>query len=314
MSQFITDRVIAVGAIAQEPTVLDAIVASNSSYRGMSDVATTTKIDKIEKKWGTPDVDSLVMKMLSSSASRSLRRHREIDPRFLRITITDGVGAAIAATDKPVRYSQAPEYWQAIYAGGRGGIFLTDVLYGEETKFNYIAISVPVLDESSHQFIGSVTALVEVSSLFPALNLEKIGPTARTLLVKDDGTVISAPNVDLSMKLKSEEYAAVRDALATVQGREAGYVVVDMGGGERNIVGFADTGLKRYYSNLGWVILVSQNEGEASAPVRALVRFALLMVVLGLLMVVLLAVYFFLHRRQQFDQLEQSGRDFPPIS
>lgn len=39
------------------------------------------------------------------------------------------------------------------------------------------------------------------------------------------------------------------------------------------------------------------------APVRTLDRFAFLMVVLGLLMLTLLVVYFFLHRDQPLEQM-----------
>jgi hypothetical protein len=43
-------------------------------------------------------------------------------------------------------------------------------------------------------------------------------------LVRDDGLVIHAPGVTPGMKLKSEEYAAIRDAMGTLRGREAGYI------------------------------------------------------------------------------------------
>ena len=59
-----------------------------------------------------------------------------------------------------------------------------------------------------------------------------------------------------------------------------------------HIIGFADVGLKRSYPSLSWLILVSQEEREALAPVRTLGHFALLMVVLGLLMLTLLLVLF----------------------
>ena len=72
------------------------------------------------------------------------------------------------------------------------------------------------------------------------------------------------------------------------------------------MVGFADTGLKRDYRNLDWVVLVSQDAGEAMAAIRGISRFALLMVILGLLMVVLFSVYFYLHRRQQTTDIAGS--------
>ncbi|MGA7381948.1 MAG: hypothetical protein WBX03_13950, partial [Terriglobales bacterium] len=119
-------------------------------------------------------------------------------------------------------------------------------------------------------------------------------------------TIVSALNVAPSMKLKSEEYAAVRDALGSLQGRQAGYVIAPMRGGGR-IMGFADTGLKQIYPNLAWVVMVSQDEREALASVRTLGYFAILMVLVGLLMVTLLAAYFFLHRKQQLADIEMAN-------
>jgi hypothetical protein len=88
--------------------------------------------------------------------------------------------------------------------------------------------------------------------------------------------------------------------VGTAGGRETGYVIADLTGGGRNLVGFADTGLKRDYQTLDWIVLVSQDEREATAPIRGLLRFAFLMVLLGLLMVAIFGVYFYLHRRQKF--------------
>jgi len=95
----------------------------------------------------------------------------------------------------------------------------------------------------------------------------------------------------------------VSDALGTLQGRQTGSVPTNIRNGNR-IIGFADTGLKQSYPNLGWFIMISQDEQEALAPVRTVGRFALWMVVLGLLMLTMLAAYFFLHRKQELAQIE----------
>jgi hypothetical protein len=63
--------------------------------------------------------------------------------------------------------------------------------------------------------------------------------------------IISAPNVTPALKLKSDEFAAVRDALGTLEGRQTGYVTAVMKGGNR-LVGFAETGLARTYPKLDW--------------------------------------------------------------
>jgi hypothetical protein len=312
-SQFINDRVLDVAALARNSAVVDATTAQRAR-KGLDDAAITARVGKIESTWETPQVDPWVKEILSSPTSQVLRHHREVEPRILKIVVADETGATVAATDKPLHYVQQNEvYWRAVYAEGRGGIYVSEIRYDDQTKANYLEVGAPVLEAGTGRFIGAVNALVDVSSLLSRFQREEIGQTARIMLVRDDGAVISAPNMDPSLRLKSDEYATVHDVLGTPQGRQAGYVVASMRGGNR-IVGFADTGLKRAYPNLGWLILVSQDEREALAPLLGLGHFAFLMVVLALLMLTLLTVYFFLHRRQQFENLEVQAAEEAPKS
>jgi len=205
---------------------------------------------------------------------------------------------------KTLDYHQADEeYWQNIYAQGRGAISVTDILYDEATKSNYIGVGVPVFEEGSSQLIGTLDALVDVSSMFPIVNQVQIGSSGRTILVKEDGTVISAPHVNLAMKLKSDEHAAAQEALRTSQGREIGYVVADIRGSGQNLIGFADTGLKKNFDKLGWIVLVCQNTSEAFAPIRTVERLLAFMSLLGLVMVIMVAAWFALHRKQPLTEI-----------
>ncbi|MGA8150545.1 MAG: cache domain-containing protein [Terriglobales bacterium] len=302
--QFVSDRVIDLGAVAMEPAVVDAVVGANQAYERRSAEATEANIAEIDKKWDTSAGDTVVEAMLSSPVSRLLQRRREIDPRFLKIIVADENGVPIAATDKPLHYAPTDNaYWQAVSAQGRGGIYVSEVLYDEDSRADYFRIGFPIFGKGSRRFIGAASALIDVSSLFSRLTQAQVGNSARTILVSEDGTVISAPNVSPSIRLKSDEYAAVRDALGTLQGRQAGYLRASMRGGNR-IVGFAETGLKQLSPNLAWFVMVSQDEREALASVRTLGHFAILMVVIGLLMVTLLAAYFFLHRKQQLSDIQ----------
>ena len=230
----------------------------------------------------------------------------------MKLIVLDAYGVPVAATDKPAHYAPVEEvFWQGVYAQGKGSVYVTEVLFDGQGTANYIGIGIPVLDESSRRFIGAIHALVDVSGLFALLNREQPGRTTATMLVKENGMVISAPNVTPAMEMKSEEYGLVRDALGTLQGRQAGYVVASMRGGNR-IVGFADAGLTPSYSNLSWFVMVSQSKHEALAPVRTVGYFAILMVVMSLLMVTLLAAYFFLHRAQEIADIEAPGTEKLP--
>jgi hypothetical protein len=123
------------------------------------------------------------------------------------------------------------------------------------------------------------------------------------MLVKEDGTVISAPHASLAMNLKSEEYAAVQEALRTSRGREIGYVVANIRGSGQNLIGFSDTGLKRSFPKLGWIVLVCQNTSEAFAPIRTVERLLAFISVLGLVMVTIVAAWFALHRKQPMTEI-----------
>ena len=309
IAQFINDRTLDVATLAVNPAVRNAIAETKRSRKALDNATTAARVRKIESAWDTPEVNSLVDALLSSPASQVLRQYREVDPRILKIIVADETGTTAAATDKPLHYIQPDQaYWQAVYGKGGGGIYVSELRYDDQSSFRYLEIGVPVLEEGTGRFVGAVNALVDVSSLLRRFQREDMGRTARSMLVKDDGTVISAPNVDASRKLKLDEYSAVSDALGTLQGRQRGYVVASRKGEDR-IVGFADVGLKPKYSNLGWLVLVSQDEEEALAPFRSVAHFALSMVVLALLMLTLLTVYFFLHRKQRLESIEMANRE-----
>src|ERR1019366_6984175 len=110
-----------------------------------------------------------------------------------------------------------------------------------------------------------------------------------TILTKQDGTIIASQNTSLAMNLKPEEFTAVRDGMVSFEGRQAGFVSEIRGGvrSARSIVGFADTGIQPDPLNLGWIVMVSQAEREATSATRAIGTFALAMVVLSCLTLVL---------------------------
>jgi len=309
VSQFVHECVLDAGIVAIEPTIMAAVVNANKAYAGVSDAAFNARVNEIEKIWNTPAAAGIVDRILASPASKLLRRHLDLDRRLLRITVTDEHGAVVAATHKTIDYFQADEdFWQAIYAQGRGAVNLTDVLYDEVTKSHYIGVGVPVLEEGSNRFLGAVAALVDISSLFPIVNRQQVGLTARTLLVKDDATGIAGPGISLANNVKSKEVVALRDAFGSLEAHQPGYLVADLPGGDRRMIGFADTGLKRDYQNLGWYVIVSQQEREALAPVRGISRMMAFLVLLAFITVTLSAVYFSIHRKIPLAAIEELHR------
>ena len=303
VSQFINDRVADVNSIAAETSIVDAITTSNREHAQKSEGSVAADIQKIEQDWEMTGSDSQTRKLLLSQASRWLQQQRTANLGLLKVVVADETGATVGATDKPLHYAQSMnEYWPAV-AQGRGAVNVTDARYDEPSRSNYIEIDTPVLERDTGKFIGAVSALVDTTRLFSVLNRQQVGRSGRVLLLRDNGTVISAANVGPELRLKAEEFPAVQDSLATLEGRQTGYLLAATKSGSR-IVGFADSGLKHNYPKLGWLILVSQDQSEALASVRILGRFALVMVVLGLLMLTLLLAYFSMHRQRELTAVE----------
>ncbi len=305
-SDFIGGGVTDVSLIANTPGSVEAVSQSNRQYEHLSQDATLARINGIDQGWESPQADHLSAQILTSDLAHQLRRQRELNPALLKIAISDAAGATVAATDRPAHYAQTDrESWQTIAAGGRGAIHLSELRYDDQSRRYYLSIAYPILQPGTGRFIGAVTATMDMSPLFARINRHQIGRTGRFSLVRDDGTVIEAPGITPSMKMKSEEYAAIRDALGNVQGRGAGYLFVTLSNGESYLVGFADTSLRDAYPNLPWIVLASQEAREVTGAVRSMTVFAFLAMSVALLLLSLLAAYVFLHRRQELEDIEQ---------
>ncbi len=291
VSQFIHDRVADVDAMAADSAIVGAVSAADRS--GGNNAA-------------RPQTTAAANKgVVGSSASEILRQHRNLDPRFLGIVVTDENGTVVAATQPPPKPSLAEdEQWQAAYNKGQGAVKISDIVDDELTKSYYVNISVPVGDPSSQRLIGVLTAAVNIT---PVLSLfqNPIGNGAQAELVDEQGSVIAGRKADPFARVKSPEFDTLRDSVGPLQGRLANSQVASVRGAPY-IVGFASTGLKQQFDNLGWVAIVSEEEHQATAAIRGLERFAVLMVVLALFMLTLLCVYYFLHRSQKFEDMEEA--------
>ena len=309
-SEYLAERVAEVVTLANQPTVQQSVENAGKAYGNRSDAAMQARADQMEKKWNTPESDAMVKMMFSSEVGQAIRRHREMNPKLLRITVVDQAGAIVSATDKPLSYFQTDsEYWRAFSRNVRPSVYVSDLRYDDQSRTQYISISAPIFQEGSGRFIGAVTALVDVSPLFAYLDQQQIAQTGRVFLIKEDGTVLTSPGVTPQTKVQSEEYNAIRDSLGTLHGREAGYMYATLPNGVNYLIGFADPGLKPAYGNLGWIIIASQETREAIGPARNMAYFSLLLLLVGLVLLSVLGAYVFEHRKQVIEDIEEKPED-----
>ena len=296
INQFVRNHVAEAMIMASDAAVVEAVQAANRAAE--SEAAFRAKVDRVEAIWNKPEGVPLINQLLTAPASRSLRRKLAADQQFRRITATDERGATIAATHKTLDYYQADEsYWQNIYAQGRGAISLTEPLYDEASKSNYIGIGVPIVSDD-YKLIGTFDALVDVSAFGPIITRPKLGTRSRVLLTKSDGTIInSTEGGDLGMGVKAPEYAAVTDSVGRTETRRSGYLVATLPRVGGTLIGYSDVGLETDFPSLNWMVLLTQPTSEAFAPMRGTARLIIALGFLALASVTFVVVYFSLHRR-----------------
>lgn len=274
VTQFVQERVTDAGVLANNPAVVNAVLSAAANK-------------------GTPD----------QNASQILRQQKSLDPRFLSIVATNANGNVVASSQRPSQMSYAQDAnWQAVYNNGQGATKISDIVDDAMTKAYFVTVGVPVTDQSG-QTIGVLNAAVNITDMLAPFRQDQIASGARAALVNEDGIIVSGPSADVFARLRSQEFDFVRDALGSNQGSQTGWVTANLSRGPY-LVGFAGTGLKQHFANLGWVVTVSQEEHQAAAPIRQLEHFALGMVILAVFMLTLLCVYYYLHNTQRFAHLE----------
>ncbi len=293
VSEYVRDRIADVNAMAADLHVMAA------ASKGTAHTATAATTGSTAAAGGS------AKGLLASDASQALQQRRNLDPRYLRLVATDANGDVVAAAQPTTRTSYAEdEAWQNIYNKGQGAVRISNILADEGSKAYYVNIGVPIGDPASGHLAGVLTAAVSVTPLLARFQQNQIGNGARAYLVDENGDIISGPNADVFARVKSREYDSIRDSLGALQGQQAGWQLASLRNGP-SIVGYSATGLKQNFDNLGWSVLVVQEEHTAAAPIRQLERFATVMVILGLFMLTLLCVYYYLHRAQRFEDIEQ---------
>ena len=297
-------KVVEAALMASNAAVLDIVQRANERFQRKPLEEVRADLETQDKRWDTPEGQDLVEQALSNPAAQALRRQLTVDPSFLRVTVTDAEGGTVAATHKTLDYYQADEeYWQDIYAFGRGAVSLTDILYDEATKSFYIGVGLPVVNENN-KFIGTLDALVDVSAMFPLVRRADVAEGTVAIVKRDASIIASSDEASLADDAHSPEFSAINDAGSRFEGHGSGYMQASFPQRERKLIAFADTGLKDEFRSLDWAVVVSQPASEAfgtSGMQLVIMGIALL----SLALVVFFAVYFMLHRQSEIEEIEE---------
>ena len=267
--------------------VQDRVDEVNASY-GPDQAFNQQQVDLLDLQWRAADKadnnnDPLVSRVLNSVVASELREFRDTFPENVEVFVTDKYGANIASTNRTSDYYQADEgWWQAAYNNGKGAVYYGQPEYDESSKTFGVILAVPIVAHGSNQVTGVVRTTITIDSIFAILNAETLGGTGHTDLYLPGAQVLE-PESPQGLVAANPEILNRLEALIG----ETAYASIDdeghVGIFSAAPVTTTDPDSQAGIQNLGWVLVVHQDEADSLAPVRVQARNSILIAIIILI-------------------------------
>ncbi len=269
-------------ALSYNPDLRAAAAAASAAYTGTPE-SIQSEINKLDLAWRAADAannsnDPLVYAHLNNPWADRLRDYRTILPDNVELFVTDKYGALVAASNRTSDYNQADEdWWQATYRNGQGAIYIGQVEYDESSKTYSSNIAVPLYSSDSKSIVGVLRTTLQLGTLLGNLNVTRLGQTGYSeLFVSGRQKLVggSEKPVPVDEKTLAQVGAAA----------QSDYIEMTYGGipslVSQAIVSTSTPTRAAAIRQLGWLVVVHQDQSEGLAPLRAQTRTAMLLALL----------------------------------
>ncbi len=262
--------------LATIPILRGTAIDSNRSYTGRDHAAIRRIVREWERRWAKrPRQDQypdFINKMATDYLNEWLRIRKA---EYVAIFVTDGQGALVVSSTPQAEYDQSQaQWWKAAFNGGKGQIYVSNLVFDEKLGFHVLDVAVPVLDDSQKVAVGAVNVRLRRDELFKAIQEVRIGEQGHAMLLSTAGRPLICP------VLSPDKHTINASLMRQITQPTAGWVVAedDSHGGKNAIVGYAPVrfpvALAR--ESLGgngvqWIAFVRQDPKETFAPLNQLI-------------------------------------------
>jgi len=285
IGDLLNEQVNALTTLALNSGLQNAIEAKSQSYIGSpADIQAT--LDARDTQWRAADEagndeDPLVKANLKNSVARELIEYQQIFPENVEVFVTDAYGGLAGSTNRTSDYYQADEgWWQAAYNNDEGGVYISEPEFDESAGAIAVQIALPVHNQYTGKIVGILRTTFAITPLTSILT-EKVGQTGEADIFFP-GEAVSHIHEGEFGPAEAEEFEALQ-AVA-----DQGMVEMEYEGVPSVVTQATVRALEGnpVVDNLGWVVVLHQQQDEAFAPITAQVQG----IVLVLLIIVALAV------------------------
>lgn len=292
------------------------VQSQNSFYTG-DDETNLARIAGYDAEWiaayetgnsGLP----LIQLRLNDPFSVTLTDFRDQFSAHLELFVTDRYGAIVATTNVTSDYYQGDEeWWQAAWNSGQGAVFIDKkITYDASANIYSIIMAIPIPDASGVP-IGVLRTTYNVTALRAGVILFSLGDTGRADLVGSDAALLASKNdFDFDNPPVVEEYLPYLGQ--PYDHTDGDLITAHDSVGRKGIIAPAlvtTGGAIPAIDNLGWHIVIFQNEDEALGPISDALRTALLATVLVLAAALFVTFWFsrrLIHPLQMLTQDAQT--------
>ncbi len=259
-------------SLSLNKSLQDSVEARTVLYSG--DPATIqAELEAIDQQWlAASDRDPLVYYRLNNELASELNEFRNLFSDHVELFITDRYGGLVAATNRTSDYYQADEdWWQAAFDGGQGNAYIGQPEFDESSATFGLIMGVPIYAHNSREVVGILRSTYRMTVVTDLLASAHLGQTGRADLYLPDGHTLSMAGTSLIPA--DPNTLAQLQASATVDYARFTYE------GEPSLVSQAPVRAiteNPVVDNLGWTLVLHQEEQEALAPVETQTRTGLL--------------------------------------
>src|SRR5437773_27112 len=148
---------------------------------------------------------------------------------YVAIFVTDAQGALVVSSTPEAPYDQSQAlWWKAAINGGKGQIYVSDLVFDEKLGFHVLDVAVPVLDDAQKVAVGAVNVRLRRDELFQAIQEGRIDEQGHAMLLSTAGRPLICP------VLSPDKHTINASLMRQITKPTAGWVVAedDSHGGE----------------------------------------------------------------------------------
>jgi GAF domain-containing protein/HAMP domain-containing protein len=251
--------------LSSSDETLSTAVNESQTYTSTDPNLIAAEVKQRDAQWKqASDSDPLISDRLNNQTALDLRDFQKQFPDHLEVFITDAYGGLAASTNRTSDYDQSDEgWWQAAYNNGKGATYVSQrPEYDESISQFSVLMAIPLYNRETGRLIGILRTTYRLSELTTLLTQTKVGNTGEIDIIFPGEPV---------KHIHGEAYEDFDPELwKTIQANKTNYFSYNFYG-TQSLIGVAPmttAGKDSVIDQLGWVVMVHQDETEALAPVE----------------------------------------------